>query len=207
MTKIGMIIGILISLFGVSIILTPFKTYFILGSIAGFVLLINGVPSLIVNLIRKDRKLFKIIVPAITTFLGFILVATDMAQVLTQTIIVYIIAGGIIITGLIECISSLAVIKKDKRAIETLVIGIISLILGFLCITFKETTVVIIGASVGFYILRIGLNLFVFARDYNKPYIIDSDFVDNNNNSNDNFTENNSNNNDSETKALEGHDA
>lgn len=171
MKKIGMICGGLITLFGLSIIFTPLRTLFIIGSIVGLVLLCNGLSTLIGGLKKKSRS--KSIVGIVTTAVGLFLLFTEMQQTLTQVIIIYLVAGGIMLTGFIECVIGATLIKKKENGTPTLIIGFISLLIGLAGIIYKETTVIVIGAIVGYHIVRIGLNIFVFARDFDKPQVID----------------------------------
>lgn len=170
MRKFGMIGGGLIALLGLGIILTPLRTFFIIGTIVGLVLLCNGLSTLFGGLKKKSRS--KSIVGIVTTAVGLFLLFTEMQQTLTEVIIIYLVAGGIMLTGFIECVIGVNLMKKKENGIPTLIIGAISFAIGLGGIIYKETTVMVIGAIVGYHIVRIGLNIFVFARDFDKPQVI-----------------------------------
>lgn len=171
MRKFGMIFGGLITLFGLSIMFTPLRTFFIIGSIVGLVLLCNGLSTLIGGLKKKSRS--KSIEGIVTTAVGLFLLFSEMQETLTESLIIYLVAGAIVLTGLIECFIGRNLMKNKNNGIPTLIIGIISITIGVAGIIFKETTVMVIGAIVGYQIVKIGLNIFVFARDFDKPQVID----------------------------------
>lgn len=168
-----MIIGGIITVSGLSIMFTPLRTYFLIGWITGAVLLCNGLVLLGAGLSKRKRSLSKSIVGAVTALVGVILLATDMQQILTQIIIVYLVAGGIMFSGFIECIIGYSMVKKGKKGLPTLITGGISFAVGLGGLIYQETTVVMIGLVVGYHIVRIGLNIVLFARDMNKPTVID----------------------------------
>lgn len=170
MKKIGMLIGIIISLFGLSIILTPLRTYFIVGWIAGFILLCNGLPLLLVGVRKRTRSLSKCIIGAITTIMGIVLLITDAQHMLTEAIIVYCIAGSIILSGLVECLVAFKMLKNKQNGIQTLITGILSLCIGLGSLIFKDTTVIVIGVIVGYHIIRTGVNIFLFSRNIDRYF-------------------------------------
>lgn len=169
----GMIIGGLIALFGLSIILTPLRTYFLIGWITGCVLLCNGLPILFSAIRRKNRS--RIIMGLITSIIGIILLVSDFQQVLTQVVMVYLIAGGIMLSGIIELIIGYITYKNTGKGKIALIFGGISFCIGLAGIIFKDATIYIIGVIVGYHIVRIGISVFMTARDINKPDIIDID--------------------------------
>ncbi|MFI3201595.1 MAG: DUF308 domain-containing protein [Eubacteriales bacterium] len=166
MKLLGMIIGGLVTAFGLSIMFTPLRTYFLLGWIIGLVLLCNGVSMLGDGLRKSDRSLSKILVGTVTALIGTILLVSDFQQILTQIIIVYLVAGGILVSGLIECIIGYALLKNDRKGVLALIIGATSVVVGIAGLVFQNATVTVIGFIVGYHIVRIGLNIFLFARSF-----------------------------------------
>lgn len=168
----GMVVGGIISLLGLSIMFTPLRTYFLIGWITGVVLLFNALPMLISGLSRRNRSLSKIIVGGITALVALILLVSDFQQILTQIIIVYLVAGGIMLSGLVECIIGYLLMKKNRRGLPTLITGGISFAIGLAGLIFQDTTVWVIGIIVGAHILRIGVSVFVSAKNMDKPKVI-----------------------------------
>lgn len=172
MRTFGMVVGGLISLFGLSIMLTPLRTYFLIGWITGAVLLCNALPMLFSGLRRKTRSLSRIIVGGITAVVALLLLFTHFQQILTQVIIVYLVAGGIMLSGFIECIIGYQMTKKGNSGLPTLITGGISFAIGLCGLIFQQTTVIVIGIIVGVHILRIGASIFFAAKNMDKPLII-----------------------------------
>lgn len=172
MKRVAMVLGGLLSLMGFSIMFTPIRTYFLIGWITGCVLLCHGLSTLGDGLGKRNRNLRKILVGAVTILVGGGLMATDLQQTLPQLIIVYIVAGGILVSGLIECIIGYLMLKKGQKSLPTLIFGGISCAVGLAGLIFKDATVMVIGFVVGYHILRMGLNLFFFGKNYDKPQVI-----------------------------------
>lgn len=171
MKTFGMIIGGIITLIGLSIMVTPLRTYFLIGWITGVVLFFNGLSMVCMGL-RKNRSLSKCLVGTVTCIVGFILLASDFQQTITQVIIVNLVAGGIILSGIIECIVGYCLVKANRQGIPTLVTGGVSFAVGLAGIVFKDATVIVIGLIVGFQMVRIGASIFMYARDIGKPKVV-----------------------------------
>lgn len=167
------IVGGLITLFGVSIMLTPLRTYFLIGWIVGVVLLCNGLSMLFTGLRYKIKS--KKFVGITTTLIGIVLLVTDLQQILTQIFIVYLVAGGIMLVGFVECIIGYMLVKKGQGGMYTLVVGAISFAVGLFGLIFKEATVIVIGLIVGYHIVRIGLNVISFSKYMGAQVILDAD--------------------------------
>lgn len=160
MRKFGMVVGALIAVFGVSVMATPLRTYFIISWIIGCVLLCNGLGTVINGLAKKSRSITKCIAGLTTAIIGIVLLATDFEQ----TLIVYLVAGGIMISGLVETIYASSLKKREEKYLKPAIMGVISFIVGLVGIFLQDATVTIIGIVVGYYIVRIGLSVFTFAR-------------------------------------------
>lgn len=111
----------------------------------------------------------------ITSIVGAILLVSDFNHILTQVVMVYLIAGGIMLSGIIELLIGYIAYKKTGTGKLALIFGSISFCIGLAGIIFKNATIYIIGVIVGYHIVRIGLAIFMTARDINKPDIIDVD--------------------------------
>lgn len=173
MKKIGMVVGVLIAVFGLSIMLTPLRTYFLIGWIAGIVLLFNGLSVLFSGLSKRGRSTSKCIIGGVTSAIGLALLVTDLQQVLTQSVIVYMVAGGIMLSGIIECVVGYVMVKNEQKATKTLVFGGISFVLGLVGLLYKDATVIIIGVIVGYHIVRVGISIFGYAKNIDEPIVLD----------------------------------
>lgn len=173
MVKAGMLIGGLIALAGIGTMLTPLRTYFLIGWVTGCVLLFHGLSTLGMGLIGKNRSLSKCIVGLISSVIGVVMLVLDQQNTIAQHIIVYFVAGGILLSGLVECFIGWALRKKEKPWVSTFLFGVISLGVGLAGIVFQQATVVIIGVVVGYHIFRVGYTMFQFFYTYDKPRVID----------------------------------
>lgn len=174
MQKFAFISGVLISLLGLSIMFTPMRVYFLIGWLIGFIMVCNGVSTLLGGMKKKSRS--RCIAGFITTFIGGALVLGDSLELIQQSLIIYLVAGGIIVTGLIECFVGYSMMKdkqKGKNGLQCFIMGCLSLGVGLFGMLNQQATVMVIGAVVGFHIVKIGVNICVYARDFNKGQVID----------------------------------
>lgn len=157
----GLVTGALVTILGLSIMLTPLRMYFLIGWVIGIVLTCNGL-SLLLSGIKKEKKNKGLtFIGIVTTLVGIILLVTDLQQLLTEIIIVYLITGGIMFSGLVECIIGFNLKKRGKNPVPALLIGGISLAVGLAGIIFHDATVKVIGLVVGYHIVRIGITIFM----------------------------------------------
>lgn len=171
MRMFGLVLGAIISLIGLSIMFTPLRTYFVIGWITGVVLLLQGIPMFFSGVKRKSRG--KMIAGLITTIVSLLLLVSDLQQMLTMTITVYLVAGGILLSGFVEFFIGMQLLKKDRNGLVATVTGAISIVVGLAGLIFKETTVLVIGFIVGVHILRLGISIFFQAKNMDKPQVID----------------------------------
>lgn len=169
----GMLTGGLIALFGLSIIFTPMRTYFLIGKVIAFIFLCNGLATLVTSLKKGQNSTGKRIISLVITLIGVVLLVSDLYQVLTQIFIVYLVAGGILLSGLVECLVGYRMVKSDKTGFIPLILGVISVIVGLVGLIYQNATIFVIGAIVGYHITRMGLSVFLWARNINKPQVID----------------------------------
>lgn len=175
MKKAGLVIGGLITILGLSIMLTPLRTYFLVGWVIGIILLFNGILMFGSGFRKNRRSGSKMTVGLVTTLIGGTLLITDSLQMLTQNLIVYFVAGGILFSGMVECFVGYKRIKSGIPGLPTFILGIISTAVGIFAFLYQNTTVLVIGAIVGFHIAKIGLNIFLAAYNMDKPRILDVD--------------------------------
>ncbi len=170
--RVGYFFSVVLVLFGLSIMFTPLRVYFLLGWVAGAVILCNGLSSLINQFNQKTKSRSKIITGLVGTIVGGILLVSDFRENITESFVVYLITAGITLTGLVECGFGLLFWKKDKAALIPLVMGLVSLGIAVLALANQEATSTIISVIVGFYVMKMGASVFVFTRDFDKPRVI-----------------------------------
>lgn len=173
MKKAGMIFGGLVTIFGLSIMATPLRTYFLLGWIAGCVFLFNGLSLVFSGLSKHNRNLSKCVVGSVTALIGVVLLVTDLQQILTQALVIYLVAGGILLSGVVECVAGYVMTRYNQNASKTFILGGISIALGVAGLVFKDATVIIIGVVVGYHIVRLGMTIFNSARNLDSVVIVD----------------------------------
>ncbi len=175
MKTFGMIMSVVLALLGLSIMFTPLRLYFIIGWITGFVLLLHGIPLFFSGLPKKRRNHSKVILGLITSVVGTVLMVSHFLDSLTQILMVYLVAGGILLSGLMECFWGYQLKKRGGKYLSTLIFGICSCAMGLVGLIFQQTTEIVIGFLVGYHICRMGISLFCKIRDWDKDKILDKD--------------------------------
>lgn len=173
MKKFLMIVGAIISLFGLSIMFTPLRTYFILGWITGCVLICTGGSLLLTGLKRRNRSLGLCLMGTVTLVVGLVILGSDLQQSMPETVIVHLVAGGILISGLVECILGYFLMKRGEKALVNFLGGLGSFALGLGGLLFQDMAVIVIGVVVGYHITRMGLQIFFWGKNLDKPQVID----------------------------------
>lgn len=177
MRKFGIILGLIIAVAGLSIMVTPLRMYFIVGWLVGCVFLVNGFSMFVSGFAKGTISTRKRIIGAITALIGIALLVTDLQKILTQIIIVNLISGGIMFSGIIEFIFVLRTIKRNElsimHSIKMSIYSILSILIGITGLVFKDYTVIIIGMIVGYNVFRTGMIIFSHSRKLDKPIIID----------------------------------
>ncbi len=167
----GLIIGGLIVAAGLAFILTPLRMYLIIGWLVGSLLIVGMLVEVVKHLKCKSFGKMQIIEAVVMLGLGIALIATDLQQTLTQVVIVYIVAGGLAISGLIKLIVAYISVKKGKKALGIIVNGALSLLIGIAGFVFKNAVATIIGVLVGFHIANFGLTIFIAAWHMKKTIV------------------------------------
>ncbi|MFI3254159.1 MAG: DUF308 domain-containing protein [Eubacteriales bacterium] len=172
MKLFGTVTGFLVTIFGISIMFNPFQTFEIIDWMIGIVLLCNGLSMLFDGLRKGNPNRSKVIIGIVTTILGIVLLVTDSLQTLTTVIVVYLVAGGIMVSGLIECILGYLSIKKGNPNMHTLIIGIFSFVIGLAGLIFQSAAARVIDLFMGYHVVRIGLTILFATLNMDKPKVI-----------------------------------
>ena len=174
MKVIGIVIGILLILGGISCMLTPAATYLTLAWVAGFSMIVDAIGNIATWFAKKKDRMADSwdLAGAIASLIfGIILVSSAAAQVLTAVIMVNIVAVWIIVKGIIRIVAAVR-LRQLRKALDAqvlgrnwgkiLAMGILMTVCGIFCLIDSGILMVVIGIAVGIAIISSGVNLILF---------------------------------------------
>lgn len=175
MKILGIAIGVLLILGGVSCIATPAMTYIALAWVAGISMVADAIGNIATWQSKKKERMadgWDLFGAILSLLFGVALIVSTAAQVLTAVIVAYIVAFWILVKGVVRIIASLRIrrIRKAWGATlpgrswgKILALGILMTVCGILCLIYPGILMIAIGVFVGISILSSGVNLITFA--------------------------------------------
>lgn len=216
MKALGMAIGILMSLFGFYAFFIPMEPYLAIGWTLGILFLANGAKSFVPFIqgkkqekqrkaelelmsekkrkkqLKKDSSKAKkkdgqrYALATLEIFIGIILFICGVQNLLTETIVIYLVGSCVMFYGLFQISTSMKAKEelakeaqknryrtqtsenaKEKRPMKTLC-NVSSLVLGALCICHPFITVFSLDTLLGLSIMLQGFDWFILASDIKK---------------------------------------
>ncbi len=174
MKILGIAMGILLILGGISCILTPAATYLTLAWVAGISMVVDAVGNIVAWYSKKKEDMadgWDLAGAVISLIFGIILVSSAAAQMLTAVIMANIVAVWIIAKGIVRIVAALK-IRKIRKALDAqflgrnwgkvLAMGILMTVCGVLCLIDSSILMIAIGIFIGFSIISSGINLIAF---------------------------------------------
>ncbi len=175
MKTIGIIIGVLLIIGGISCMVTPSMTYVALAWVAGISMVADAIGNIATWSSKKKEKMadgWDLLSAFISLLFGAVLISSTMAQILTAVIMTYIVAAWIIVKGVIRIIASLKIRQINKALgaksagrswVKILALGVLMTACGILCMVHPGVLMSAIGIFVGISIISSGINLITFA--------------------------------------------
>ena len=170
LTVLFTIIGILTILGGISMIATPFATFFRIGYGIVLLFLVNGILGVIraVNEKRYDRECFFAILSLIFGIVGF--AVPDIAD-MNSYMLLYVAAVWLFIHGVFTIIA--AVDSKNKGAgtaevVIGVILGVLDLLMCVCSVIYPALLAFNLGILVGFYFIVTGIDMILIGSDISR---------------------------------------
>lgn len=175
MKIITIILGALLAVGGVYCMFTPVATYATIGWLIGVSMIMEGIASIIMwsELRRSGLANGWTLAGAILSIvLGIFLVGSYVARFSIDVFIAYLIAIWIVVSGISRIIGAINLRKQENLSnvgagssswVILLLLGILSTILGVLCISNPLAVMVGVGFTMGLSIVGLGAGLIVGA--------------------------------------------
>ena len=175
MRIVSIIMGVLLLVGGVYCMLTPIATYAVLSWLIGLSMVVEGIGSVILwNELRKEglSSGWMLAGAIISILLGVFLLGSYAAQFALDVFIAYFIAIWFVVGGIARIVTALSARTQQNQVaygatqtswVALLVLGIISVILGILCLFNPLAIVIGFGFMLGLSIAFTGVGLIVCA--------------------------------------------
>ena len=169
---VAIAVGILMVIGGMSCMLAPGMTYLSLAWIAGILMIVEGVSTIVAFFASREARDvdgWDMFGGIISLAFGIILLGSNLMQALTDVFILYLVAAWIVMKGILRIVAALRIHSVRKaEGLEDgpgrnwwllLVLGILMIVMGVVCFTHPVALAIAIGFYIGFSVLAAGIDL------------------------------------------------
>lgn len=169
MNILVIILGILLILCGGSCIFTPLLTFMRTGYLLTALLIIYGIAGIVKAISSKEYDT-NFAFSIISVIVGIIIVCMPGLTLVTDGILLYIMAGWFILQGIVSLTVSIKFkgAAGGKKWIVGLILGIIGILLGLYTIIHPLLLAFTMGILIGVYFIESGINMIVLSSQANK---------------------------------------
>lgn len=165
MRVVSIILGLLMIIGGAVALFMPSLTFFSLSWLIGICIVIESIGEA-VSLIdmRKNGKssAWGFISAALSLIVGIVLISSTFAQQLLSSVLVYFIAGWIIVLGVLAMLKN----KKGSLGWLSVIIGLLMIVFGVMGILSPTIIAISTGIFAGIAVLLSGVGLIATAVSY-----------------------------------------
>lgn len=169
MNILMIILGILLILCGGSCIFTPLLTFMQTGYFLIALLLIYGIAGIVKAISSKEYSI-NFAFSIISVIAGIIVACMPGLALMTDGILLYIMAVWFILQGIISLIVSIKFkgAAGGKKWIWGIVLGIIGILLGLYTLIHPMLLAFTMGILIGVYFIECGINMIILSSQANK---------------------------------------
>lgn len=159
MKVLSVLFGIILAIFGVSLMATPLITYLSIAYYLGILLLTYGIIGIITAVMVKKYGL-NLAFSILSLVGGIALIALPGLRIFTEMIGVFVMAAWMVIQGAFGIAGSVKAKRNgNKLWWLILIFGIVGLVLGLYSLVHPLLSAVATGLLVGLYFLQSGINM------------------------------------------------
>ncbi len=165
------VIGILFIISGIYAMLTPGATFLSLAWVIGIMLMVSGITHIISYIAdRKDNEhtIWYLINGIFSLLIGIIVISNGLLYFVTEFILIYIFAGWITVSGLIQFRVAFLQKKQEQKWILIFITAIITIIIGITSFFNPVLLALSIGILIGVWMMIAGINLITFSSSIKK---------------------------------------
>ena len=165
MAILSIILGVIITIFGISLMFTPFATFLAAGFIIGIMLFVYGIISLIRS-IQQRAGVPAYVTSCLAIFVGFLAVFRPGGTLVIDFLLLIFIAIWFIVQGATNIYISIKRRKEIPGWGFGLAIGILGLAAGVLSFIFPQVEMFAVGILIGIFFIEAGLSLITVGSIY-----------------------------------------
>ena len=156
------ILGVIMAICGISCICTPVMTFMETGYFLVILLLVYGIGAIVRAVMGKEYGL-PFLFGILSLILGIVIMVVPGLKLMTDGMLVYIMAVWFILQGVVGIFVSL----KQKKLVDgkgwiwTMVLGVIGVLVGIYSLMHPLLMAFTIGILVGVYFIESGINMIV----------------------------------------------
>lgn len=168
MKIITIISGILTILAGIFCLAHPAFTAFSLAWILGFLLIISGINILVGYFSKKEGSKSDVFFAILSIIGGVLLLFNYWMQLLTNVVIIIVIAGFILIMGILRITASLRFKKDGLPWVLSMLSGILSVLVALMAFINPAAGILLMDYILSFIFIVQGINLLSFGISIKK---------------------------------------
>ena len=158
MTVCMIIFGMLMVFCGISLMCTPLATFLSAGYFLGIVMFVYGIFG-IVRAFQKQSHVFETVMSVLAVIVGVIAMVRPGSTLLLDAMIVYMAACWFVLRGAVAIMLAVQTKAVNNNWVWGLVLGILSLIIGFYSFAHPGVMALATGVLIGLYFIEAGIDM------------------------------------------------
>ncbi|MBO5551535.1 MAG: DUF308 domain-containing protein [Lachnospiraceae bacterium] len=160
MLVLSIIFGVLMIIMGISLMCTPIATFLSAGYYLSILMLVYGIIGL-VRAFKKQSSIFETVASVLGVIFGVAALVRPGEILVLDAVILYMVALWFLVRGIFSIVLAIRVRNMTSQWIWELIIGILSVILGFYSFAHPGVTAVTTGMLIGMYFVESGIDMIV----------------------------------------------
>ncbi len=161
---IGIILGVLTVILGVYGMFIPGRVFLSVGWMLGILLFASGIQMLVVGLKAEKKDVVSCILGVLCIIGGIILFFSGVQRLFADSIIIWLLAFGLICFGVFQIINGVQLRKQEgKGGVLEIVLGVLSIIVGILAAGHPIITAISTGFIIAWDIILQGINIILLS--------------------------------------------
>ncbi|MBQ9444745.1 MAG: DUF308 domain-containing protein [Lachnospiraceae bacterium] len=162
MVVLSIILGLLMIFTGISLMCTPVKTFLQSGYFLGIMLFVYGFAG-VLKAFRKQSTVFETISSVLALILGVLAMCFPGVVLQLDGMILYMTAFWFVLRGVFAIVLGFSSKSVNKSWIFGVIVGVLSLLLGFYSFAHPLVPVITVGILLGLYFVETGIDMIVFS--------------------------------------------
>ena len=156
------IVAVLMILFGVSCMFTPILTFLSAGYFISFLFLVYGIFG-IIRAFQKRATVWDIILSILSIAVGILSIVRPGGREVIDSMLLIFVSIWFIIQGAVTIAVSIKLKDVSLTWVLGVIVGVLSVILGFYSLIHPMVAALAVGFMIGFYFIESGINMITLA--------------------------------------------